>query len=86
MGETGGQREGRRGTRSDQPGDGRRLPSADIGLEGVTRDRLKTIGDTCASEGSLCESHCFGVTSEAVVDAMIAADALGTDRKSLAGV
>jgi len=59
---------------------------ADIGLEGVSPDRLKTIGDACASEGSLCESHCFGVTSEAVVDAMIAADALGADRKRLAGV
>lgn len=59
---------------------------ADIGLEGVSRDKLKTIGDTCSSEGSLCGSHCFKVTSEAVVDAMIAADALGTDRKNLAGV
>ena len=59
---------------------------ADIGLEGVSRDRLKAIGDTCASEGSLCGSHCFDVTSEVVVDAMIAADALGTDRKSLAGI
>ncbi len=59
---------------------------ADIGLEGISRDRLKTIGDACAGEGSLCASHCFKVTSEAVVDAMIAADALGTERKKLAGV
>ncbi len=58
----------------------------DIGLEGVTREQLKSIGDVCAGEGSLCESHCFKVTSEAVVDAMIAADALGTERKSLAGL
>ena len=59
---------------------------ADIGLEGITADRLKSIGDVCASEGSLCGSHCFPVTSEAVVDAMIAADALGTDRKEKAGI
>ncbi len=57
---------------------------ADIGLEGVSPARLKTIGDACASEGSLCESHCFKVTSDAVVDAMIAADALGTECKRLA--
>ena len=59
---------------------------ADINLEGVTADRLKSIGDACASEGSLCGSHCFAVTSEAVVDAMIAANALGTERKMLAGM
>ena len=57
----------------------------DIGLEGVTREQLKSIGDVCAGEGSLCESHCFKVTSEAVVDAMIAADALGTECKKAAG-
>lgn len=59
---------------------------ADIGLEGVSPGRLKVIGDACASEGSLCESHCFKITSEAVVDAMIAADALGAERKRVAGV
>jgi glycerol dehydrogenase len=59
---------------------------ADIGLEGITADRLQSIGDVCASEGSLCGSHCFAVTSEAVVDAMVAADALGTDRKEKAGI
>jgi len=58
----------------------------DIGLKGVSRERLKSIGDACASEGSLCASHCFEVTSEAVVDAMIAADALGTESKRVAGV
>ena len=54
---------------------------ANLNLEGVTPDRLKVIGDICASEGSLCESHSFKVTSEDVVDAMIAADALGQERK-----
>lgn len=59
---------------------------ADLNLEGITRDRLKSIGDTCASDGSLCQSHCFKVTSEAVVDAMIAADALGKSRKKMYGI
>ena len=58
---------------------------ADLNLEGVTRDRLVTIGDVCAGEGSLCANHAFEVTSTGVVDAMIAADALGTARKALAG-
>ncbi|MBW8041765.1 MAG: glycerol dehydrogenase [Planctomycetes bacterium] len=58
----------------------------DIGLKDVARERLKSIGDVCAGEGSLCGSHCFKITSEAVVDAMIAADALGTERKRMVGV
>jgi glycerol dehydrogenase len=56
---------------------------ADLRLEGVARDRLKRIGDICAGKGSLCENHPFEVTSDGVVDAMIAADALGRERKAL---
>ena len=58
---------------------------ADLGLEGVGRDRLQAIGDICASEGSLCHNHPFTVTADDVIDAMIAADALGTERKELLG-
>ena len=54
---------------------------ADLGLENVGRDRLQAIGDICASEGSLCGNHPFEVTAADVVDAMIAADALGQARK-----
>lgn len=54
---------------------------AELGLAGITRDRLKHIGDICAGPGSLCHAHPFEVTSELVVDAMIAADALGRARK-----
>jgi glycerol dehydrogenase len=54
---------------------------ADVNLEGVSRDRLREIGEACAGEGSLCHSHPFEITPEAIVDAMIAADALGRDRK-----
>lgn len=57
---------------------------ADLRLEGVTRERLRKIGDTCGGKGSLCENHPFPVTSEDVVDAMLAADALGRERKKLA--
>ena len=59
---------------------------ADIGLPGVTRERLKKIGDVCAGKGSLCENHPFPVSSDSIVDAMIAADALGQERKKRAGV
>lgn len=55
----------------------------DLGLKNVTREQLKTIGDICAGEGSLCANHPFPVTSDAVVNAMIAADALGTERKAV---
>jgi glycerol dehydrogenase len=55
---------------------------AELGLTGVGRDRLKKIGDICAGPGSLCHAHPFKVTSEMVVDAMIAADALGRERKA----
>jgi glycerol dehydrogenase len=59
---------------------------ADLNLEGVGRERLRLIGDACAAKGSLCESHVFEVTSESIVDAMIAADALGRARKEYLGV
>jgi glycerol dehydrogenase len=54
---------------------------ADVNLEGVSRDRLRQIGEVCAGEGSLCHNHPFEITAESVVDAMIAADALGRERK-----
>jgi len=58
---------------------------ADLNLQGIGRERLKQIGDICAAEGSLCRNHPFRVTSEDVVDAMIAADALGQRRKQTLG-
>ena len=56
---------------------------ADIGMPGVTRDRLARVGEICAGPGSLCENHPFTVTAEDIVNAMIAADALGEARKRL---
>ena len=59
---------------------------AELNLEGITRDRLKEIGDICAGEGSLCHNHPFEITSEGIVDAMIAADALGRERREMGGI
>lgn len=53
----------------------------DIGLKDVDREKLRPIGDICAGEGSLCANHPFEVTSDSIIDAMIAADALGNERK-----
>jgi len=58
---------------------------AELNLTDVSRDFLKEFGDVCAGEGSLCHNHCFEVTSEDVVDAMIAADQLGRERLAKAG-
>ena len=58
---------------------------ADIGLPDVTREMLQPIADICGGEGSLCANHPFDVTPESILDAMFAADALGTERKALAG-
>jgi glycerol dehydrogenase len=55
----------------------------DLGLKGVDRERLMKIGKICAGPGSLCANHPFKVTSDSIVNAMIAADALGTARKTL---
>ena len=56
---------------------------ADLGLPGISRDRLARIGEICAGPGSLCENHPFKVTPDDIVNAMIAADALGEERKRL---
>lgn len=60
---------------------------ADLNLDDPSRERLKKdIADICAGEGSLCHNHPFPVTAEDVVDAMIAADAFGRERKKMACV
>jgi len=53
---------------------------AEVGLEGAPKDKLKAIADICI-DSTLCNNHPFEVTSEKLVDAMIAADALGKARK-----
>ena len=59
---------------------------ADLNLEDVTREKLQPIAEVCAGEGSLCGNHPFEVTAESMIDAMIAADALGRERKKRLGV
>lgn len=54
---------------------------AELNLEGVPRAQLQSIGQQCEGEGSLCHNHPFAVTADDVVDAMIAADALGHCRR-----
>ncbi len=56
-----------------------------LGLKGVTREQLAPIGAICGGKGSLCENHPFPVTADDVLDALIAADALGRERMRLAG-
>lgn len=59
---------------------------ADLNLEDVTPERLQPIGEVCAGEGSLCANHPFEVTTQSIIDAMIAADALGRRRKERLGI
>lgn len=59
---------------------------ADLNFQDVTRDKLRPIADACAGEGSLSHNHPFEVTSDGVIDAMIAADALGRSRKEVFGI
>ena len=54
---------------------------AELNLAGISRERLYELGNVCAGEGSLCHNHAFPVTADDVVDAMIAADALGRSRQ-----
>lgn len=59
---------------------------ADLNIADVTRDKLRPIAEICAGAGSLCANHPFEVTVDSVIDAMIAADALGQERKHPLGV
>lgn len=58
---------------------------AELGLAGISRDRLEEIGKVCAGPGSLCASHPFEVSTADIVDAMLAADALGQQRQLQTG-
>ena len=58
---------------------------AELNIGKVTRDDLQAVGDICAGDGSLCANHCFEITSDGVVDAMLAADRLGCERLTAAG-
>lgn len=57
----------------------------ELGLEGISEEKLKGIGDHCSAEGSLSSNHPFPVTSQSIVNAILAADALGRQRKEELG-
>ena len=59
---------------------------ADLQLTDVTREKLIPLAEVLAGEGSLCHNHPFEVTVDSIIDAMLAADALGTDRKMALGI
>jgi glycerol dehydrogenase len=58
----------------------------DLGLAGISNERLSKIGDFCAAEGSLSSNHPFPISSARIVDAMRSADRLGQERKSRLGL
>ncbi|MGM0490874.1 MAG: glycerol dehydrogenase [Planctomycetota bacterium] len=55
----------------------------ELNMAGISRERLNEIGTLCSGEGSLCHNHPFPITTADIVDAMIAADAYGRDRKQV---
>ena len=55
----------------------------DLGLGSVPIERIREIGDACAAEGSLSSNHPFPITSQSIVNAILAADALGRERKEM---
>jgi glycerol dehydrogenase len=55
----------------------------DIGLEGVSREELEKVAEAACAEGETIHNMPFEVYPEMVVDAMIAADAFGHQRRAL---
>jgi len=53
----------------------------DIGLEGVSREELEKVADLACAEGETIHNEPFEVYPEMVVDAMLAADAFGGQRR-----
>lgn len=55
----------------------------DIGLEGVSREELETVAEAACAEGETIHNEPFEVYPQMVVDAMLAADAFGHQRRAL---
>jgi glycerol dehydrogenase len=55
----------------------------DIGLEGVGREDLEKVAEAACAEGETIHNEPFEVYPRMVVDAMIAADAFGHQRRAL---
>lgn len=56
---------------------------SDIGLEDASRGDLETVAAAACVEGETIHNEPFDIHPEMVVDAMIAADALGRERRSM---
>ncbi|MDR2171604.1 MAG: glycerol dehydrogenase [Planctomycetaceae bacterium] len=56
---------------------------SDMNMSEVSRDRLLDFAKAVSGEGSFVHNHPFEVTPADIVDAMFAADSLGTRRKKL---
>ena len=57
----------------------------ELGIGGISREQLMELAAGFAGAGSLVHNHVFTVTPFDVFDAMVAADALGHERRALAG-
>jgi glycerol dehydrogenase len=55
----------------------------DIGLEGVSREELQSVAEAACAEGETIHNEPFDVYPQMVVDAMLAADAFGHQRRAL---
>jgi len=51
-------------------------------MQDVSKERLLAFAQSVSGEGSFIHNHPFAVTAQDLVDAMIAADALGRNRKA----
>jgi glycerol dehydrogenase len=58
---------------------------AELNMPDAPRARLQQIAEACAGQGSLCHNHPFPVTAADVLDAILAADALGRQRHQRTG-
>lgn len=55
----------------------------DIGLEGVSREELEKVAEAACADGETIHNEPFDVYPQMVVDAMLAADAFGHQRRAL---
>jgi glycerol dehydrogenase len=58
---------------------------AELGLAGIGREQLMELAAGFAGPGSIAHNHVFTVTPFDIFSAIVAADALGRERRALAG-
>ncbi len=57
----------------------------ELGIGGISREQLMELAAGFAGPGSIAHNHVFTVTPFDIFSAMVAADALGRERRALAG-